>query len=152
MDNPVAHSADGYGAQAHPIKDPLTREAALLFDQVYVLMLQALAFGFVPAGDPVLGVRICRAAIELMTTVIRPLGDAVTTLPSGVDGRTGGPGFGLTRFVALAAAPAIASRLLDERLRELADDAGRLAAALPATPQLEVAGRRLIDVAERLRG
>jgi hypothetical protein len=83
MKNPVADSTRGYGAAAHPIKDPLTRRTAELFDEVYVLMLQALAFAFTPAADADTARRIAQAAIEFMTAVIRPLGDALTSLPAG---------------------------------------------------------------------
>ncbi len=150
MDNPVAHSSAGYGAQAHPIKDPLTRAAAQLFDDVYLLMLQALAFGFAPTAGAAPAARACAAAIELMTTVVRPVGDALATLPAGVDDRCGGPGFGLTRFVALAAEPSIAIAVLHERLIQLASQANALAGTLPASPQLAVAASRLTDIAERL--
>ena len=150
MDNPVADSTHGYGAAAHPIKDPSARQVAELFDGVYFLMLQALAFAFAPAADGPASGRGAAAALELMTTVIRPLGDALTCLPSGVANRTAGPGFGLTRFLALPADSGIALRLIDERLRELQADVARLAGILPSTPQLSVAAARLSDVAQRL--
>ena len=90
MANPVADTTHGYGAAAHPIKDARTRAAAELFDHVYGLMLQALAFGFAAAGSAAAATVASQAAIELMTTVIRPLGDALCTLPAGVDGLNGG--------------------------------------------------------------
>jgi Ferritin-like len=149
MDNPVADSTHGYGAAAHPIKDPLTRQVAELFDAVYFLMLQALALAFTPAMEADASARSAGAAIELMTTVIRPIGDALTSLPAGVGNLAAGPGFGLTRFVPLPADPGLAVTLLRRRLDELRADADRLASARPASPQLEVAAARLRDVARR---
>lgn len=150
MENPVAQSTNGYGAAAHPIKEPLTREVAQLFDAVYFLMLQALAFGFTPAADAVRSARACAVAIQLMTTVVRPIGDALMTLPAGVGDLNGGPAFGLTRFVGLPTAdPPLAIGLIRERLGELAALTERLAVALSARPQLAVAAARLRDVAAR---
>jgi hypothetical protein len=149
LENPVAQSANGYGAVAHPIKDPSTREAAQLFDAVYFLMLQALAFGFTPSADSASATQVSAAAIELMTTVLRPLGDALTTLPAGVEDLTGGPAFGLTRFVAFPADSRLVIGLLRDRLNDLGRVAARLAQALPATPGLAVTAARLRDVAKR---
>lgn len=150
MENPVAHSANGYGAAAHPIRNSLTREVAKLFDDVYLLMLQSLAFGFTPAADSATSLLLCGAAIELMTTVLRPLGDAVSTLPADVDGLNGGPSFGLTRFVALPLDGHLALELLGERLHQLSSNADSLATALSLTPQLAVVATRLRDVTSRL--
>lgn len=149
MKNPVADSTHGYGAAAHPIKDRLTRRTAELFDAVYLLMLQALAFAFTPVADPAVAQRTAQSAIELMTAVIRPLGDALTTLPAGIRNLNGGPAFGLTRFVAWPGDPGLAVALLSARLTELAADARDLAAVLPGAPQLAVCAARLRDIAER---
>jgi Ferritin-like len=149
MENPVADTTRGYGAAAHPIKEPLTRNTAELFDAVYLLMLQSLAFAFTPSADPGRSARAAAAALELMTAVIRVLGDALTTLPSGVNGFSAGPAFGLTRFIGLPTDPKIAISLIRERLGELATNASVLAQALPATPQLGVAAARLTDIAAR---
>jgi hypothetical protein len=149
IENPVASPTLGYGAAAHPIRDPLTRQVAELFDAVYFLMLQALAFAFTPAMDVAASARGAGAAIELMTTVVRPVGDALTTLPAGGGDRTAGPAFGLTRFVPWPADPGLAVALLRQRLDELAAEADRLAASLPVAPQLEIAAARLHDAARR---
>jgi hypothetical protein len=149
LENPVADSTRGYGAAAHPIKNPLTRQVAELFDAVYFLMLQALAFAFTPAMDAEASARSAGAAIELMTTVIRPIGDALTNLPAGVGDLTAGPAFGLTRFLPWPADPGLAVTLLRQRLDELGVDADRLAGALPAVPHLEIAAARLHDIARR---
>ena len=150
MSNPVADTRAGYGAAAHPITAPLTRETAELFDAVYALMLRALVFAFGPAGGAGEAHRAAQVALELMTSVIRPLGDALTCLPSGTANLNAGPGFGLRRFVGAPADPPTAVRVLGEDLREAAADARRLAAALPAQPQLAVAAARLADIAARL--
>lgn len=150
MSNPVADTVHGYGAHAHPVKDPATRSVAELFDRVYFVMLQALAFGFAPSVDPLRAGRSVSAAIELMTTAVRPLGDALATLPSGVKGLTAGPAFGLTRFIALPSHPGLAVALITERLGQLAEDAAALAAGSPAAHQIAVSASRMRDVAARL--
>ena len=150
MSNPVAETVDGYGAAAHPIKDPLTRRCAELFDQVYLLMLQALAFGFAPAVDAVRAARAITAAIELMTTTIRPLGDALCCLPAGVGDLNAGPAFGLTRFDALPSEPALAVKLIVARLNELAAETDALSRELQSTPQIALAAVRLREAAQRM--
>lgn len=152
MKNPVADSTRGYGALAHPIKDPLTRQTAELFDAVYFLMLQLLAFAFTPAAYALQGARMAQAAIELMAAVVRPLGDALTTLPSGVGRLNAGPAFGLTRFISMPADPRQGGDLARTRLAELSADAERLAAELPLAPQLGVVAARLRDISGRVSG
>ncbi|MEX3986195.1 ferritin-like domain-containing protein [Paraburkholderia sp. EG287A] len=150
MSNPVAESLDGYGAAAHPIKNPLTRRCAELFDEIYLLMLQSLASGFSHAMDAERATKIVRTAIEVMVTTIRPLGDALCCMPADVNGLNGGPGFGITRFNAL---PADLSRAVDRivsRLGELANEADALAAELPSMAQIASVAGRLNETAARL--
>jgi hypothetical protein len=150
MKNPVANSNNGYGAVGHPVKDPLTRKTAELFDAIYFLMLQMLAFAFTPSADAVTAARAAEAAIELMTTVLLPIGDALTMLPAGdKKGLNAGPAFGLTRFIALPADPNLAVELIGERLGGLAASTEQIAADLPTTPQLPIAAARLRGIATR---
>jgi hypothetical protein len=151
MENPVADSKSGYGAMAHPVKNPLTRQTAELFDAIYFLMLQALAFAFTPATGATTATRAAEAAIEMMTTALLPIGDALTMLPAGdKHGRNAGPAFGLTRFIALPDDPDLAVDLIGERLGDLAASTERIAANLPTTPQLAIAAARLRAIAARL--
>src|ERR1700733_5892835 len=95
-------------------------QVAQIFDSVYFLMLQILAFSFSSSADRTIASRASAVAIELMTTVLRPLGDALTTLPSGLYGLNAGPAFGLIRFVNFPSNPDCAFDLMRERLKELA--------------------------------
>jgi hypothetical protein len=151
MENPVADTRNGYGAMAHPVKNPLTRQTAELFDAIYFLMLQALAFAFAKSTDTATASRAAEAAIELMTTALLPIGDALTMLPAGnKKGQNAGPAFGLTRFIALPDDLDLAVGLIHERLGELAANTERIAADLPNTPQLAIAAARLRAIAARL--
>ena len=150
MDNPVSGSGNGYGAAAHPIKVETTRRAAELFDAVYSLMLQSLAFAFTPALHPVESSRAASVAIELMASVVRPLGEVLTTLPSGQDAATAGPAFGMTRFVSLPQEPALALRLIREQLMEYSREALALDERHPQHGEFENAAVRCREIAERM--
>src|SRR5207253_1231227 len=103
------------------VQDKFARAVADVFDGVYVLMLRMLAYVFASGPEASeLATDLSRQAIRLMPTVIKPLGEALTLLPSGIPNRTAGPGFGLTRHVALPENPRIAGRIVKERIDELA--------------------------------
>lgn len=150
MSNPVAHSRNGYGAPAHPIRDAVTRRAAELFDAVYVLMLQALALAFTPSAHPQASRCAASAAIGLMGAVVRPLGEVLTTLPSGVDGATAGPAFGLVRFLALPQEGELAVRLILEQLEEIAQEAEALHGLRPRNGEFAVSAARCRDIAAQI--
>lgn len=113
-----------------PITDRRSIEAVDLFDDAYVAMLQALAYVFSNAteeGDH-LG-WFARAALELMVTVIRPLGEAICQMPSGTKGVNAGPTFAMTRHAQLPVPPSAARLVFGERLAELASHGRDLAGA-----------------------
>lgn len=93
-------------------------------------------------------------AIDLMVSVVRPLGIALTTLPVGPphDGRTAGFAFEM-HYVMTNAVPArqAAWFLLHERVQLLADSCAELAAQEPALPAVREAGEKAAEVAATLR-
>jgi CDGSH-type Zn-finger protein/truncated hemoglobin YjbI len=80
------------------ITDPLTARVADLFNVGYEILLQTLEryFAHTRESDAQLKT-LADVTIGLMSRVLRPLGDLITTLPAGPDypGRTAGPTFEL---------------------------------------------------------
>jgi CDGSH-type Zn-finger protein/truncated hemoglobin YjbI len=80
------------------ITDPLTARVADLFNVGYEILLQTLErfFAHTEESDAQLKT-LADVTIGLMSRVLRPLGDLITTLPAGPDypGRTAGPTFEL---------------------------------------------------------
>jgi hypothetical protein len=93
-------------------------KAGKLFDDVYLLLLRMMAWG--TAADPVDAAETARfagASIEMMVTVLKPLGDRMF----GTAAHPGpGPSFGLGRVLALPGSAATASRIVAEQLGSLA--------------------------------
>lgn len=126
------------------ITDLVAIEAVDLFDDAYVAMLQALAyvFGNTDSKEPLLP-RIARSSLELMTTVLKPLGESICQLPSGQRGLNAGPTFGMSRHAQLPPGAEVTSIVYGERLAELADHAGLL---------VDAADRASWAVQDQLRG
>jgi CDGSH-type Zn-finger protein/truncated hemoglobin YjbI len=80
------------------ITDPLTARVADLFNVGYEILLQTLErfFAHTEESDAQLKT-LADTTVGLMSRVLRPLGDLITTLPAGPDypGRTAGPTFEL---------------------------------------------------------
>jgi hypothetical protein len=135
LSNPVAAQAvDWVGEGANVIADQRTSEVADCFDSIYGLMLRMLQYVFDngTGAQPLLKL-FGGTAIEVMATVIKPLGEALTLLPAGegYQDQTAGPGFVLSRHVPLPAEPHAALVVACEKLADL--DA-RLSAAVAAGP------------------
>jgi hypothetical protein len=116
------------GIETTEITDQLAVLALDLFDDAYVAMLQALAYAFVNVEDGGSLVRpLARASLELMTTVLKPLGEAIARLPSGQPGVNAGATFALSRHCYLPAPAPVSRAVYGERLAELAAHARLLA-------------------------
>ena len=80
------------------IGDPVTARCADLFNVAYEVLLQILEryFAHTEETDAQLST-LANAAVTLMTGVLKPLGELITTLPIGPEhpGRTAGPSFEL---------------------------------------------------------
>ncbi len=80
------------------ITDPLTARVADLFNVGYEILLQTLERFFAHTEETDAQLKtLADVTIGLMSRVLRPLGDLITTLPAGPDypGRTAGPTFEL---------------------------------------------------------
>jgi len=147
--NPTTDRSEAYGApDANMIGHPGTLEAAKLFDGLYSLMLRMLGYTFTPSGDQHLRRAFGQSAIVMMTTVLKPLGEALMQMRAAKTpaGATAGPTFGLTRHVTLPVEAQTARILVSESLNELTDKAAQLA----ATPLAPVAFQRLEATLRRL--
>ena len=112
------------------ILDATTHQVADLFNVAYETMLLMLLRFFAHTEESEAELeRLSRATLRIMTTVIRPLGEALTKMPVGDPrwaGMTAGPGFGYNRDVSLLPHKKSAWIFFGERLRELAIVAARL--------------------------
>jgi CDGSH-type Zn-finger protein len=112
------------------IADPLTHEVADLFNVAYDTMLLILLRFFAHTDETDAEFQmLSRAALRLMTSVLRPLGEALTKMPVGRErfaGMMAGPGFGYNRDVHLLPHKYSTWVFLGERLRNLALVATRL--------------------------
>ena len=154
--NPAVDTSEGYGApHATRIENNHTRRVASLFDGLYSLMLRMLGYTFSPCGSSELRQMLGQSAIILMATVLKPLGETLTSLPATdkPDGPTAGPPFGLTRHVTLPVDAASARTLVTERLQELTTMASEIASD-PAAPdsmaRIETTMLRVRDMVEAL--
>jgi CDGSH-type Zn-finger protein len=112
------------------ILDATTHQVADLFNVAYETMLLMLLRFFAHTEESEAELeRLSRATLRIMTTVIRPLGEALTKMPVGDPrwaGMTAGAGFGYNRDVSLLPHKKSAWIFFGERLRELAIVAARL--------------------------
>jgi CDGSH-type Zn-finger protein len=133
------------------IRDPLTHEVADLFNIAYDTMLLMLLRFFAHTDETNAGLeQLSRATLRLMTTVLRPMGEALAKMPvdsAALPGLTAGPGFGYNRDVQLLSHKRSAWVFFGERLRELATIATvlRMQSAVPA--EIEEAAAALQDLA-----
>lgn len=113
--------------------DAITHSVSILaidlFDDVYVSMLQAMAYTFSNASYDHATLRtFSQVGLDMMMTVLRPLGEGISLMPSGTPGINAGPTFALSRHAVLPAPPEIAKRVLYDRVVELYEHAEALAA------------------------
>lgn len=148
LSNPTTDTSEGYGApHGTLIANGCAREVATLFDALYSLMLRMLGYTFSPGGSTPLRRAFGQGAIILMATVVKPLGEALTSLPSGErSGATAGPPFGLTRHVQLPLDERAARTLVSERFAELTATLARLA----QSPQANAGIARVAASLQRL--
>jgi len=111
------------------ITDPETRAVLQVFNRSYSLMLQLMFQHFGSAPDSSLRrSKLMNSAIDVMTGMMSPLGEVLTTLPSGRRGRTAGPSFELDDVPTYNSRPDVAMRSLSLRFEHLAAAAAKCAA------------------------
>ncbi|MGH3828937.1 MAG: ferritin-like domain-containing protein [Pseudonocardiaceae bacterium] len=135
----------------NPASDLVTnqeaRAAMELFNRSYAIIMQLMVQHFNHTPDKSLRrSRLMNASIDLMTGVLRPLGEHIVTLPSGRPGRTAGPSFEMDREVPFIARPDVAKKWLVAKLEELSADAAKVTGLTETVPRL------LRFLAEELRG
>jgi hypothetical protein len=128
-------------AAGKPASDLVTnqeaRAAIELFNRSYAIIMQLMVqhFGLTP-DKSLRRSRLMNAALDLMTGVLRPLGEHIVTLPSGRPGRTAGPSFEMDQEVPFVARPDVATKWLGARFAELSVDASKLTGLTETVPQL----------------
>jgi len=123
-----------HGLPVSLVDDPAAVRVSDLFDACYAVLLRMLERFFNHGEETTAELRlVADAAVEVMWSVIRPLGELLTRLPAGPSspGRTAGPGFRLDGWTPVTAHKRAAWVVLGERLDELAEVAGRLGDVSP---------------------
>lgn len=153
IDNPAPRLRGDWNSPdaVNELLDPYSRDVADLFDDVYSLMLRLLQHAFATGPEGRLTSAFCDSAINLMTIVIKPLGEALTRLPSGNGDNRAGAAFGLTRHATLPASEAVALTLVRERMGELAHRAATLAAQPNAPSSILLVAANLERIGATLR-
>jgi hypothetical protein len=127
--NPTLHHRD---RATTVVTVPETRQIMQIHDECYFLMMQMMVqhFGHTPYAS-LRRSKLMNAAIDVMTGMMRPLGELLMTLPSGKRGRTAGPAFEIEMPIYIAD-PAIANLTISRRFVRLAEQA-RTCEAIPGT-------------------
>jgi CDGSH-type Zn-finger protein len=135
------------------ITDPVTHEVADLFNVAYETMLLMLLRFFAHTEEKESELEtLAGGTLRLMTSVLRPLGEALTKLPAGPEypGLAAGPGFGYTREIQLLPHKRSAWVLFGERLHQIAKVGTELIGSNAGLPvEIEEAVAALQDLAER---
>jgi CDGSH-type Zn-finger protein len=153
VSNPMTrHYEDTSGGMV--ITDPRTHLVAELFNAAYETMLLMLIRFFAHTDETESELEhLSRGMLHLMTTVLRPLGEALTKMPVGPEapGKTAGPGFGYNRDIHLLPHKRSAWVFFAERLRDLALAATELTTKHDSELPSEIAesAAALQDLAER---
>jgi chromopyrrolic acid synthase len=110
---------------------PETRKIMQIHDQCYFLMMQMMVqhFGYSPHAS-LRRSKWMNAAIDVMTGMMRPLGELLMTLPSGKRGKTAGPAFEIEMPIYMPD-PAIAGHWVSDQFAQLAQEA-RACEAIPS--------------------
>ncbi|NYH77283.1 hypothetical protein FHR84_000597 [Actinopolyspora biskrensis] len=121
MRNPTLRAGDR--SRDH-VSDPVAQEAMHLFNRSYGMMLQLMVQHFGQQPDASLRrSTLMNTAIDVMTGVLRPLGELLVTLPSGRPGKTAGPSFELEHVPGFLSRPDVAARTLAAQFDELVQSA-----------------------------
>ncbi|WP_434442858.1 ferritin-like domain-containing protein [Lentzea sp. E54] len=114
-------SLDPASPAVEAVTDPDARTVMRIFNQSYFMTLQLMAQHFGERPDASLRRSdLMNAAIDVMTGMMRPLGELLVTLPSGRRGTTAGPSFELPDLPAAIARPDVARRAIALRLDDIA--------------------------------
>lgn len=149
IENPTpAYYAGQIPAGANIIEDAFSEQVSILFDNIYSLMLRMLQYIFQSGPLPGnLQKSIADASIQLMTRVLKPVGEALTLLPSGhTNDLKCGPSFGLYRHVSFPSNFEETLYLIIEALNQSADKCMTLSTSAAAPTQLSSASANLVSI------
>jgi hypothetical protein len=135
------------------MEDPLSIDVSNLFDGCYELMMQMLGRLFLQGGESQQELtKLADITVRLMTGVIGPLGEALTTLPAGTSypGLRAGASFRFSRDVHTPPNQAAAWELFIERLKELSAYTGFIQSTEGVSEVLGRVSRALFQSAEQL--
>ena len=101
-----------------------TRKVMQICNECYFLMMQIMVqhFGLMPNAS-LRRSKLMNAAIDVMTGMVRPLGELLTTMPSGKRGRTAGPLFAMAIPPAYIPTPEVAYTTISRRFEKLSERA-----------------------------
>ncbi|MEO1376626.1 MAG: ferritin-like domain-containing protein, partial [Cyanobacteria bacterium J06635_10] len=99
---------------------PQTRTVMEIFNESYFLMMQLMVqhFGFNPKAS-LRRSKLMNASIDIMTGMMRPLGELLMTMPSGKRGKTAGPSFEIS-MPEYIPTPGIAYQTISHKFEKLA--------------------------------
>jgi hypothetical protein len=105
--------------QTNIVTVPQTRMVMEIFNASYFLMMQLMVqhFGLMPNAS-LRRSKLMNASIDVMTGMMRPLGELLMSLPSGKRGKTAGPSFEIDTPVYIPV-PEIAMRAIARRFEQL---------------------------------
>ncbi|MFB9902323.1 ferritin-like domain-containing protein [Allokutzneria oryzae] len=143
MRNPTLRP--GNPAMDHVTHEP-ARIAMTVFNRSYFMAMQLMVqhFGYSP-DKSLRRSRLMNWALDIMTGVLRPLGELIVTLPSGRPGRTAGPSFELDSEPAYISRPDIAVEWMAREFDEIAQLARKCSGLTPTVADL------LAFIGEQLR-
>jgi hypothetical protein len=115
--NPTLHYRDG---NTNVVTIPETRVVMQIFDECYFIMMQLMVqhFGLMPTAS-LRRSKIMNAAIDVMTGMMRPLGELLMSMPSGKRGKTAGPTFEIAMPTYIPT-PEVACEAITRRFESLA--------------------------------
>jgi hypothetical protein len=150
ISNPVPSFHLGQSpAGAQCIGDPYSNDVAALFDNIYSLMLRILQYVFQSGPLPNQQEReLADIAIQIMTRVLKPVGEALTLLPAGPEFKhqTCGPAFGLYRHVSFPKDAGQVVTLVKEGLSQIIETGKGLAQQHQAPVPLKEAVQKLENI------
>ncbi len=115
--NPTLHYQD---RNTNVVTVPETRTVMQICDECYFLMMQLMVqhFGLMPNAS-LRRSKLMNAAIDIMTGMVRPLGELLMTMPSGKRGKTAGPSFDMATPPAYIPTPEVAYQAIARRFEKL---------------------------------
>lgn len=118
--NPTLHYRDG---NSSVVTVPETRAVMQIFDECYFIMMQLMVqhFGLTPTAS-LRRSKIMNAAIDVMTGMMRPLGEILMSMPSGKRGKTAGPTFEIATPMYIST-PEVACEAIARRFERLSRQA-----------------------------